>query len=73
MAGYKVDELYRELGKYKARIDVYLTVHGYEATAIFIDNPNVNPLVRCVDRNKERAITLALERLARILNKIQLQ
>ncbi|MED4917384.1 hypothetical protein [Geobacillus thermodenitrificans] len=73
MAGYKVDELYREVGKYKARIDVYLTAQGYEATAIFLDNPNVNPLVRCIDRSKERAIALALERLARILNRIQLQ
>jgi hypothetical protein len=73
VAGYKVDELYREVGKYKARIDVYLTAHGYEATAIFLDNPNVNPLVRCIDRSKERVIALALERLARILNRIQLQ
>jgi hypothetical protein len=38
MAGYKVDELYREVGKYKARIDVYITARGYEATAVFLDN-----------------------------------
>jgi hypothetical protein len=73
VAGYKVDELYGEIGNYKARIDVYLTAQGYEATAILLNNPNVKPLVRCIDRSKERAIALALERLARILNRIQLQ
>ncbi|KAF0993822.1 hypothetical protein [Geobacillus sp. TFV-3] len=42
MAGYKVDELYREVGKYKARIDVYITAQGYEATAVFLDNLNTH-------------------------------
>ncbi|MBA2873162.1 hypothetical protein HNQ85_003500 [Anoxybacillus calidus] len=66
MAGYKVDELYREVGKYKARIDVYITARGYEAAAVFLDNPNAKPMVKFVDRNKDRAIVLALEQLARI-------
>jgi hypothetical protein len=73
MTGYKVDELYREVGKYKARIDVYITAHGYEATATFLDNPGTKPLIKCVDRSKDKAIALALERLARILNRAQLQ
>jgi hypothetical protein len=73
MAGYKVDELYREVGKYKARIDVYITAQGYEATAIFLDNPGTKPLIKFVDRNKDKAVALALERLARILNRMQLQ
>lgn len=71
MAGYKVDKLYREVGKYKARIDVYLTAQGYEATAVFIDNPEVRPLVKFVDRSKNMAIALALEQLARINNRLQ--
>lgn len=66
MAGYKVDELYREAGKYKARIDVYITAHGYEATAVFLDNPNTKPMVKFVDHSKDRAIALALQQLARI-------
>jgi hypothetical protein len=73
MAGYKVDELYREVGKYKARIDVYITDQGYEATAVFLDNLNTKPLVKFVDHSKDKAIALALERLARILNRMQLQ
>lgn len=72
MAGYKVDELYRDVGKYKVRIDVYITDQGYEATAIFLDNPGTKPLIKFVDRNKDKAIALALERLARILNRMQL-
>jgi len=71
MAGYKVDKLYHEVGKYKARIDVYLTAQGYEATAVFIDNPEVRPLVKFVDRSKNMAIALALEQLARINNRLQ--
>ncbi|UOE78287.1 hypothetical protein [Parageobacillus thermoglucosidasius] len=71
MAGYKVDELYREVGKYKARIDVYITAQGYEATAVFLDNLNTKPLVKFVDRSKERAIALSLEQLARIFNRMQ--
>jgi hypothetical protein len=73
MAGYKVDELYREVGKYKARIDVYITAQGYEATAIFLDNPGTKPLIKFVDSSKDRAIALALERLVRILNRMQFQ
>ena len=71
MAGYKVDELYREVGKCKARIDVYITAQGYEATAVFLDNLNTKPLVKFVDRSKERAIALSLEQLARIFNHMQ--
>jgi hypothetical protein len=71
MAGYKVDELYRKVGKYKARIDVYITARGYEATVAFLDNPNTKPLVKFVDRSKKRAIALSLEQLARIFNRMQ--
>jgi hypothetical protein len=67
MAGYKVDELYREVGKYKARIDVYITAQGYEATAVFLDNSGAQPLIKFIDRSKDKVIALALERLARIL------
>lgn len=70
MSGYKVEELYREIGEYKARIDVYITAQGYyEVTAVFLDNPGTKPLIKFVDRNKDKAIALALERLARILNR----
>jgi hypothetical protein len=73
MAGYKVDELYREVGKHKVRIDVYITNHGYEVDAVFLDKCNAKPLVKVIDPSKERVIALALERLARILNRMQLQ
>lgn len=69
MSEYKVEELYREVGKYKVRIDVYITAHGYyEVTVVFLDNPGTKPLIKFVDLNKDKAIALALERLARILN-----
>jgi hypothetical protein len=43
MSGYKVEELYREIGEYKARIDVYITAQGYyEVTAVFLDNPGTS-------------------------------
>jgi hypothetical protein len=59
MAGYKGDELYREVGKCKARIDVYITDQGYEATAVFLDNPGTQPLIKFIDRSKDKAIALA--------------
>jgi hypothetical protein len=71
MAGYKIDEIYRKVGKYKARIDVYLTSSGYETTAVFLDNTNTKPFIKFVDHCKERAIALSLEQLARIFNRIQ--
>jgi hypothetical protein len=59
MARYKGDELYREIGKCKAGIDVYITAQGYEATAVFLDNPGNQPLIKFVDRSKDKVIALA--------------
>jgi hypothetical protein len=45
MVGYKVDEPYQDYSGHKAaRIDVYLTDHCYEATAIFLSDRNTKSL-----------------------------